>query len=362
MAAEAKPEGSPSFPPGDYRIEEELPSGARGDWNLSSVICNATEREIVDGTAVEFTVPKAGGLCTFTNTFTPAGSITLRKSTVKATGTFQFAIVPQSGAVRELLQTATTTSESAEDSERATGDSTDHLRLGTYLIQETTASTEGNDGLWRLNSVICDGVPQESFEGAITIQLTRENPDRDCTFTNQLIRLPDPIKPPKPPEPPTPPAPTPVPAPPVSPPVAPIGGVAGESAVSPPAELRITKVVRPRRIRLGHSARWTVTVRNLGPVDARAVTVVERSRVGRSALRLHPSQGRCRNRPPRFCVIGRLRPGQRATVTVRARPSRTGRIRNVVAVNSITRQRTNRGKRASATVVVLPAAVPRFTG
>jgi len=132
--------------------------------------------------------------------------------------------------------------------------------------------------------------------------------------------------------------------------------------VSPPAELRITKVVKPRRIRLGHSARWTITIRNLGPRVARAVTLVERTRVGRASLKLHASQGHCRGTPPRFCVIGRMRPGQRETVTVRARPTRLGRIHNIVAVSSNTRQRTRRGKRASATAVVVPAAAPRFTG
>ena len=104
-----------------------------------------------------------------------------------------------------------------------------------------------------------------------------------------------------------------------------------------------------------------MTVRNLGPVAARAVTLVERSRVGRAALKLRPSQGRCRGKPPRFCVIGRLGRAS-GTVTVTARPRRLGRIHNVVAVNSITRQRTSRGKRASATAVVVPAAAPRFTG
>ena len=360
MAAEAQPEGSPTFPPGDYRIEEELPSTPRGDWRLSSVFCNTTEKDIIDGTAVHFTVPKSGGVCTFTNTFTPAGSITLHKSTVGATGTFQFAIRPQFGEVREFIQRATTTSDSAEDRERATGDATNHIPLGVYTIQETTASSEGDDGLWRVDSVICDGSPKQSFEGGIRLELTAANPDRDCTWTNQLIKSPNPPEPPQPTPPPTPtPLPTPVPQPPVSPPS---GAVAGETAVSPPAELRITKVVKPRRITLGHSARWTVTVRNLGPVDARAVTLVERSRVGRANLKLHPSRGRCRGKPPRFCVIGRLKPGQRATVTVTARPRRLGRIHNVVVVNSITRQRTTRGKRASATAVVVPAAAPRFTG
>jgi hypothetical protein len=360
VAAEAQPKGSPRFPPGDYRIEEELPSTAKGDWKLSSVFCNTAEKEIVDGTAVHFTVPKAGGVCTFTNKFTPAGSIKLHKATVGATGTFQFAIRPQFGEVKEFIQSVTTTSERAEDTERATGDATNHIPLGVYTIQETTASSEGDNGLWRVNAVICDGVPHQSFEGGIRLELTTDNPDRECTWTNELIKSPNPPEPPDPPTPPTPtPPPTPVPQPPVSPPS---GGVAGVTAVSPAAELRITKVVKPRRITVGHSARWKVTVRNLGPVDARAVTLVERSRVGRAALKLHPSRGRCRGTPPRFCVIGRLKPGQRATVTVTARPHRLGRIHNVVAVNSITRQRTTRGKRASATAVVVPAAAPRFTG
>ena len=363
VAAEAQPEGSPTFPPGDYRIEEELPTSAKGDWALTSVFCNSSEREILDGNAVRFTVPNAGGVCTFTNTFTPAGAIVLRKSTVGATGTFQLAIRPQFGEVKEFIQRATTTSQSADDSVRASGDSTDKLPLGVYSVQETTASSDGNNGLWRVNSVICDGVPQQSFEGIIRIELTTGNPTRDCTITNGLIESPDPPEPPdpEPPEPPSPPLPpTPVPQPPVSSPSG--GAVAGASAVSRPAELRITKVVSPRRITLGHSARWKVTVRNLGPVTARAVTLVERSRVARATLKLHPSQGRCRGTPPRFCVIGRLRPGQRATVTVRARPRRVGRINNVVVVNSITRQRTSRGKRASATAVVVPRAAPRFTG
>ena len=118
-------------------------------------------------------MPKAGGVCTFTNTFTPAGSITLRKSTIGGTGTFQFAVRPQFGEVKELLQRATTTSESASDSVRATGDATGHLPLGVYTIQETTASAEGDNGLWRVDSVICDGTPQQSFEGGIRIELTR---------------------------------------------------------------------------------------------------------------------------------------------------------------------------------------------
>ena len=61
-------------------------------------------------------------------------------------------------------------------------------------------------------------------------------------------------------------------------------------------------------------------------------------------------------------MIGQLRPGQHVTVTVTGRPLRLGRQTNVVAVNSLSRQRTPRGKKARATIVVVPAAAPRFTG
>ena len=206
VAAEAQPEGSPKFPPGDYRIEETLPSTAHGDWKLSSVFCNTNTKQIIDGTAVNFTVPDQGGVCTFTNTFTPAGSIILRKSTIGATGTFKFAIRPQFGEVTELTQSVTTTSTLATDSKRATGDPTNHIPLGVYTVQETTASAQGDNGLWRVDSVICDGVPQQSFEGGLRIELTTDKPDRDCTVTNELIKSPDPPEPPEP-EPPTPPTP-----------------------------------------------------------------------------------------------------------------------------------------------------------
>ena len=140
------------------------------------------------------------------------------------------------------------------------------------------------------------------------------------------------------------------------------GGVLGDQAVNPVAELRVTKTVSPRRVRLGTRVRYRVVVRNLGPSAARSVTLTEPVSSTSRAVKLQTTKGRCRGRPPRFCVIGRLRSGQRATVTVRLKPRRTGRLRNVVAVNTSTRQRTNRGKRARASLVVVPRATPRFTG
>ena len=82
----------------------------------------------------------------------------------------------------------------------------------------------------------------------------------------------------------------------------------------------------------------------------------------RGTLRLRTTKGTCHRSPPRFCNVGNLRRGQRATITVTVRPTRTGRFPNIVAVHTATRQRTSRGKRARAALTVVPASSPRFTG
>jgi hypothetical protein len=110
-------------------------------------------------------------------------------------------------------------------------------------------------------------------------------------------------------------------------------------------------------------SRYRVVVRNLGPATARAVSVQEQGRSpARGTIKLHTTKGTCHRTPPRFCNVGNLRPGQRATITVTVRPTRTGRFPNIVAVHTGTRQRTSRGKRARAALTVVPAASPRFTG
>ena len=205
-------------------------------------------------------------------------------------------------------------------------------------------------------SVVCDGIPVWSEQGRVRIQLTPENPKKNCDFVNELVDLsPSPEPPePEPPDPPVPPGPVENPS---------AGGVSGETAESDPAELRVSKSVSPRRVMLGEVAHYRVVVRNLGPDTARAVTVVERTRASRGAiLSARASQGRCYARPSRHCSLGRLRAGERAVVTVRARADRLGRLPNIVAVNTGTRQRTRRGKVARATAVVVPRPLPRFTG
>ena len=92
------------------------------------------------------------------------------------------------------------------------------------------------------------------------------------------------------------------------------------------------------------------------------MTVVERQAYGNRSLTLSASQGHCRGAPPRFCVLGTLAPGSSATVNVTVRTRRTGRFRNVVAVNQSTPDPALGANTASATIVVVRRPRAHFTG
>jgi hypothetical protein len=336
--------------PGDYRITETLPESDAGTWLLDNVFCGGEEVDISGDDRVRVTVPSTGSQsCTFTNRFRHAGAISISKTTLGGVGTMRFQIRPIANPEVEYQQFATT----RQPGERvdAEGDNTNHIPLGQYAIQETTASDEGERGAWRVVRIECDGGAEDSEGGRVVIRLTTDNPRIHCHFVNQLVRPVPPDPPPVPPEP-TPPSP---------PEEVPSGGVSPSEA-SNLAELRVTKSASRRRITLGQRVRYRVVVRNRGRATARSVVIAEHGRAAATIVRARTSKGTCRQGPPRFCSLGNLRRGQRAVITVVALPNRLGRVPNVVAVHTGTPQRTRRGKIARASVVVVPRPVPRFTG
>jgi hypothetical protein len=338
---------------GTYWIQERRPrSTGAGSWALESAWCLSSTQTLQDD-GITLPLPSAsteGETCTFVNRFTHGGSITIDKITRGGVASTRFQIDPEFDPLTEHEQVATTTTLGV--AERARGDDTAAIPVGHYVIRETIAGNQGTRGDWRVNVVTRNGEPVPSIEGHIRITLTAEQPHQHCVFVNELLRN-DPPDPPDPPAPPAEPVPPPAPM-----PDAPPGGVLGETVR--PAELRITKRVRPRRVQVGQNVRYRVVVRNRGPAAAEQVTVGERTRATRRNLRLRTSKGRCRNGVPRYCVIGRLTSGKRAVLKVRLRTTRPGRFLNTVAVNTATPQRTLRNKRARARLTV--AARPRFTG
>jgi hypothetical protein len=372
IAAAAEPQANTqSLPPGRYTVTEHLPDTAQGTWTKSGHTCGpqavGAPRSDV---SVTIEIPAQGGLvCTFTNKFTPAGSIRLHKHTLGGFGTARFVVSPSflspffRGQDVDLVQTATTTPD--DNPATAKGDSTAHLPLGIYTIQETMPANSDDSGNWRVAAVLCNGVPKASTSGIITVTLTDQRPSVDCTWTNELI----PPEPEPQPEPSPVPTPEPTPPSPLPPPEPTIDGgqpnldrVLAGFAQSSAAELVVTKTATPTRVTVGRQVRYRVTVRNRGERTARRVTLVEvRSGTSRRLV-LKSSQGRCRGAPPRFCALGSLKPGEQATVTVTLRTQRAGRFRNTVAVNTVSLQQTRARKIASAVIRVLPVPAPRFTG
>ena len=324
--------------PGTYAITEDLPSSSGGDWALTGVTCNGQTVAEVQPVSVALTAG-AGVFCTFTNTFTPKGTIRIRKRTVGAVGTTGFVVTPLFGEPRSFEQSARTTKENTPV--LATGDDTSNIALGTYAIQETTPS-ESTRGYWTLDSVTCNGEPVGSAQGQVEITLTAQEPDADCTFTDRFTKGDEPTTPP------------------TVDPDSPGGGVS--PSARPAANLVITKRVSPTAITFGGTARYTVTVTNRGPDTAEDVTVVEANVTGREPLDVVTGRGTCRSARPVVCKLGSLKKGATVMLRVTARPRTVGRIENIVATNTSTNELSTDDNTAAATLVVRLNRRPNFTG
>jgi uncharacterized repeat protein (TIGR01451 family) len=338
---------------GTYTIRESVPGRtAAGRWVREGAVCG--RERFGPRQTPRITIAAGQGVgCLFTNRFIPAGSIRVRKVEYGATGPVWFQIVPRSRP-QSYLQVARVTRQFVPVT--AVGDDTSQVPLGTYDIIETDPEPR-SDGHWHVAAVVCDGRPVGSGEGRVRIRLTASNPDADCTFYNQFVRGPEPPKPNPPiPDPDDPPPPPNVPG--TDPPEQVL-----DDATGPDADLVVTKRVSPSTARPGQRVRYTVTVTNRGPEIAYDVVVAELLAPGSQPLRIVSTRGRCVGKRPARCYIGKLEPGERATITVTARPSRRGVTTNRVGAASSTHDPNLRNNAASASLSVRRAArPPRVTG
>ena len=320
------------LPPGDYTVDETPVPTPAGRWERRQVRCQG---RIVPNAPDPLPVTlssSAGTFCTWVNEFVPDGGIRIRKRTFGATGTAGFIIRRRPADTPEVYeQQATTTAEGTPVT--AVGDSTRNIALGSYDIQET-GSVTSNGGRWRLETVVCNGVPVGSAQGLIRIRLTAEQPRADCLFTNRFE------------------------------PGGTDGGGGGGGTTDPVPEtnLSVTKRrVTTGRVLIGDTVPTIITVRNRSRTRAENVLVHEL--LPRSARRLRvsaPRGVRCRTTRPIICRVGDLAPGARVRFTVATRPGGVGRIVNRVAVHGTTRETTLRDNVARAAIRV--RRLPRFTG
>jgi len=205
VPAEACPSGSsppcdvvdnPASLPATYTVAETLPATtAAGSWAVTAFDCNGVSQTPAVSQAVLVTSNSENLACTFTNTFTPTGSITLTKTTTGSTGTVEFAIVPTTSSgessVADPVYSATTTQAGVPaTATKVSGDySLDSLDLGQYSIVESGPS-DSADGTWAPQAISCDGAAAQQTPSDVLVTLTSADPHVTCAFTNAFTATP----------------------------------------------------------------------------------------------------------------------------------------------------------------------------
>jgi hypothetical protein len=342
---------------GTYHVESAPASGPAGSWSLTRVLCNGAAVPIIDGMGFDIQVDAGTGIsCALTSTFTPGGSIVLRKATNGATGATGFVVASIADPTLRRLQRAVTQAAGPGGAAIATGESTSALPLGRYVISETRDAYVGS-GDWTLESVTCNGEPVASAAAAVTVELTERQPRLDCTFTNMLATpFTFPL---------TPLAPASTGSYPPSGPGSPtMQGEASGLAMSRLApvstlslKLRAKRLgakgagrLRALRIDTGSTVRYAGVLVAHGGSAARNVTVVFRAPKTALPTRFRSSRGRCTGRRTITCLVGTLLPGQRVTLIGVRRILKPGRFRLMAATNSATSARSMRNAAATITI------------
>ena len=124
----------------------------------------------------------------------------------------------------------------------------------------------------------------------------------------------------------------------------------GMQSQDPAADLVLIKEVAPRRVRPGSKVTYTISVTNLGPDAATAVTLLDTLPEGTS-----PAKGGCEGRRIK-CYLGTIGGGESTTLTldVNVAPDARGSLRNKATVSSLTDDPDMANNEAVATVRVQP--------
>jgi hypothetical protein len=187
---------NPTTFPADYTVAETLPpaTGA-GSWAVTAFDCNGTSQPPAVSQTVQVTSSGESLACTFTNTFTPTGSITLTKTTLGGTGTVEFVTVPTTSSgeddVADPVYSATTTTPGvAVTATQVSGDyALDALDLGQYSVVET-GPDDTAAGTWSPQSITCNGQSSDPTSSDVLVTLTAADPHVTCAFTNALTATP----------------------------------------------------------------------------------------------------------------------------------------------------------------------------
>lgn len=189
---------------GNWTVSEDLTAAnaaaVGGTWSPSEFDCNGDNLSHPNQTSTTQTVAVTSGAsldCTFTNTFTPNGTLTITKTTTGGVGTTDFVVTPVAnqpdatvpGDTIEPVLTATTTQAGVPVTATQTaGAPLNPLDLGQYSIVEE-GPQDSNLGAWTPVSISCDGAQTDPTASDVLVTLTAADPHVTCAFTNAFTAV-----------------------------------------------------------------------------------------------------------------------------------------------------------------------------
>jgi uncharacterized repeat protein (TIGR01451 family) len=123
---------------------------------------------------------------------------------------------------------------------------------------------------------------------------------------------------------------------------------------APSANLSITKTDSPDPVTAGNQLTYSISVTNLGPDTAAAVTVTDTLPASVTWVSSTPSQGSCSGTSTVTCNLGSLAFPGSATVTIVVTPNTAGSLSNTATVASSTTDPTPGNNSSTATTTVDP--------
>jgi hypothetical protein len=176
--------------PATYTITEALPPPtADGAWAVSGFECNGaggpTTNPVQSVTITS--LADATQACTFTDSFTPTGSLAITKTTTGGVGTTEFVVTPKVPPTNEndtgqTLLTATTTQPGVPAPATVTsGTPLDDLTVGQQYSITEEGPEDNAAGTWATQSISCNGTDSDPTSSDTVVTIA---PHTICGFTN----------------------------------------------------------------------------------------------------------------------------------------------------------------------------------
>jgi hypothetical protein len=206
IGAPVTPWSGTSLSTGSYVMSETLPAPtAAGSWEAESATC--VDRfgtvDTYDITATGqtrtftlTTITPSTNHCIFINRFVPGGSISLQKTSIGATGTFDYDVIALDAAgdpdaEQDYRASATTAAPGVPVVATPIGAAADELVVAPatrYLVREQ-APTGDLLGFWRFTGLTCGAnTVERAGVNAFIVTLDTTNPDATCALENTYER------------------------------------------------------------------------------------------------------------------------------------------------------------------------------